>query len=71
LFIDNIIEKVGGNSLRFHAKGIVTSQNGFSMELNIIQFADPKCQSRMLDSIQIRPDLVDGFLLTWPFKTDK
>lgn len=71
LFIDNVIEKVGGNSLKFHSRGIVTSQNGLSMELNIVQFADPKCHNRMLDNIQIQPELAEGFLMVWPYKVDK
>jgi len=51
LFIDNVIEKVGGHTLTYHQKGIVTSQHGSSMELNIIFFNDPKCYSKLLDSI--------------------
>jgi hypothetical protein len=51
LFIDNIMEKIHGNTLKLNQKGIVTSHSGSYMEINVIQFADPKCASRILDSI--------------------
>lgn len=71
LFLDNIVEKNGGNSLKIHSKGVVTSQNGNSMELNMMFFGDPKCQSKLLDSLYIPNDLCQGFIMTWPFKLDK
>lgn len=71
LFIDNIMEKIGGNTLKLHSKGIVTSHSGNSMEVNVILFNDPKCYSKLLDNIEIPSDLSEGFLMTWPFKNEK
>ncbi len=53
LFIDNVMEKIGGNTLKLHPKGIVTSHSGTSMEVNVIIFNDPKCYSKLLDNIAI------------------
>lgn len=47
------MEKVGGNTLMLHSNGIVTSHNGSSMEVNIILFNDPKCNSKLLDHVEI------------------
>ena len=53
LFIDNVLEKIGENHFKFHFPGIVTSQSSTSMELSVLLFSDPKCFSKMLDSIEI------------------
>ena len=71
MFIDNIMEKIGGNTLKLHPKGIVTSHSGSSMEVNVILFNDPKCYSKLLDNIEIPSELSEGFLMTWPFKNEK
>lgn len=57
LFIDNVMEKISGNSLKLHSQGIVTSHSGNSMEVNVILFNDPKCHSKLLDNIEIPSDL--------------
>lgn len=45
------MEKIGGNKLKLHQKGIVTSHSSNSMEVSCILFADPKCYSKLLDNI--------------------
>ena len=36
-----------------------------------MQFNDPKCNNRMLDSFEVPEELASGFMLLWPFKIDK
>jgi hypothetical protein len=53
LFIDNVNEKMGKNTLKLHQKALVTTHSGSSMEINIILFNDPNCYSKLLDNIEI------------------
>lgn len=68
LFIDNVMEKIHDHSLKLNQGAIVSSYGSNIMELSVIQFGDPKCNSRILDTIQINPQLSEGFRLLWPFK---
>ncbi len=37
----------------------------------MVEFADPKCSNRMLDSIEVPKNLSEGFFMLWPYKVDK
>ena len=53
LFIDNVMEKIHNHNLRLNHGAVVTSYGENSMELSVIQFGDPKCSSKILDTIEI------------------
>ena len=71
LFIDNVLEKIHDHTLKLHQNAIVSSYGKDSMELSVIQFGDPKCISRILDTIEITNEEADSFKLLWPFKNEK
>ena len=71
LFIDNVMEKIHDHTLRLNQGGIVSSYGKDSMELSVVQFGDPKCVSRILDTIELLPEEAESFRLLWPFKNEK
>ena len=71
LFIDNILENIHDHTLKFNQGGIVSSYGKGSMELSVVHFGDPKCISRILDTIELGPEDSEGFRLLWPFKNEK
>lgn len=62
------MEKIHDHSLKLNGGAIVSSYGDNSMELSVIQFGDPKCTSKILDTIELNPDISEGFRLLWPFK---
>jgi hypothetical protein len=71
LFIDNVMENIHGCNLKINPGAIISSYNNTAMELSIIQFGDPKCVSKMLDTIDLDSSIAPGFRLMWPFKNEK
>jgi hypothetical protein len=65
------MEKIHDHNLRFNQGAIVSSYGKNAMELSVIQFGDPKCFSKILDTIEIDPDTLEGFRMLWPFKNEK
>jgi hypothetical protein len=65
------MEKIHDHNLRFNQGAIVSSYGKNAMELSVIQFGDPKCFSKILDTIEIDTDMLDGFRMLWPFKNEK
>ena len=53
LFIDNVMEKIHEHNLRLNSGAIISSYGNNSMELSVIQFGDPKCVSKILDTIEL------------------
>ena len=62
------MEKIHDHNLRFNQGAIVSSYGKNAMELSVIQFGDPKCYSKILDTIEIDSELLEGFRMLWPFK---
>jgi hypothetical protein len=65
------MEKIHDHNLKLNQGGIVTSYGDNSMELSVILFGDPKCNSKILDTIELNPEESEGFRLLWPFKNEK
>jgi hypothetical protein len=65
------MEKIHNHNLRLNQGAVVTSYGENTMELSVIQFGDPKCSSKILDTIEIQPELSEGFRILWPFKNEK
>jgi hypothetical protein len=47
------MEKIHDNHLKLNSNAIVSSIGTNSMELSVIQFGDPKCNSKILDTVEI------------------
>ena len=62
------MENLRGCNLKINPGAIFSSYNTSAMELSVIQFGDPKCVSKMLDTIDLDPAVAPGFRLAWPFK---
>ena len=52
MFLDNMMEKINGYSVYLNSKGLIASVGPKLMELNCVHFGDPKCQSRICDTIE-------------------
>ena len=52
MFLDTMAEIMGGFKVRLSTKGMVSSIGEKLLELNCIQFSDPKCASRICDIIE-------------------
>lgn len=52
MLLDNMMEIMNEYQLKLCRKGIVVSIGEKLLELNCIQFADPKCTSRIIDVIE-------------------
>ena len=60
---------MGGFKVRLSSKGMVSSIGEKLLELNCIQFADPKCVSRICDIIEFPQEMIDmhlNFKEIWP-----
>ena len=53
---------MNGFKVRLSSKGMVCSIGPKLLELNCIQFADPKCVSRICDIIEFTSDMADMHL---------
>lgn len=73
LFIDNVMENLNGCNLHINPGAVISSHNHNHMELSVVSFGDPKCFSRILDSIDLAPAFTDGLALrlVWPFLNEK
>jgi len=60
--------KISDNILRLNSGAIVTSFGQKSMEISVIQFGDPKCIGKILDTVELVPEYSQGFKIIWPFK---
>jgi hypothetical protein len=71
LFIDNVMENLNDCNLRINPGAVISSYNEMVMELSVIQFGDPKCYSKILDTIDL--NVPEGLLLklVWPFMNEK
>ena len=71
LFIDNVMENLNDCNLRINPGAVISSHNEQVMELSVIQFGDPKCVSKILDTINLNS--TEGFTLktVWPFMNEK
>ena len=47
------MEKIHEHNLRLNSGAIISSYGNNSMELSVIQFGDPKCVSKILDTIEL------------------
>lgn len=65
------MENLHGCNLKINPGAIISSYNATTMELSVIQFGDPKCVSKMLDTVDLDPEVSPGFRLVWPFKNEK
>lgn len=65
------MENLNDCNLRINPGAVISSHNQDVMELSIIQFGDPKCYSKILDTINLR--LAEGMALkiVWPFMNEK
>lgn len=69
MFLDTMAEIMGGFKVRLSSKGMVCSIGSKLLELNCIQFADPKCASRICDIIEFSPEMSEMHLYfqqIWP-----
>ena len=48
------MENLNDCNLRINPGAVVSSHNQNVMELSIIQFGDPKCYSKILDTINLK-----------------
>ena len=73
LFIDNVMENLNGCNLRINPGAVISSYNNTDMELSVIQFGDPKCFSKILDTIDLKSNFSEGLTLrlVWPFMNEK
>ena len=62
------MEKIHDNNLKFNQGAIVSSYCKSAMEVSVIQFGDPKCYAKILDTIVIESETLEGFRMLWPFK---
>lgn len=65
------MENLNNCSLRINHGAVISSHNPDVMELSVIQFGDPKCYSKILDTISLKK--TDGLTLrlVWPFLNEK
>ena len=61
------MENINGCNLKINPGGVISSHNEALMELSIIQFGDPKCYSKILDTIDLDASLGLSLRLVWPF----
>ena len=54
LFIDNVMENLNDCNLKINPGAVISSHNNNVMELSVIQFGDPKCVSKILDTINLK-----------------
>lgn len=47
------MENLHGCNLKINPGAIISSYNTSAMELSVVQFGDPKCISKMLDTIDL------------------
>lgn len=59
MFLDTMAEVMNGFKIRLGSKGMVSSIGPKLLELNCIQFADPKCVSRICDIIEFPENLME------------
>ena len=74
MFLDTMAEMMNGYKVKLGSKGMVSSIGSKLLELNVIQFADPKCASRICDIIEFPEDLVgreQDFKEIWPILDKK
>ena len=62
------MEKIHDHNLKFNQGAIVSSYGKNAMELSVIQFGDPKCYAKILDTIVMDCETLEGFRMLWPFK---
>jgi len=62
------MEKIHDHNLKLNSGALVSSYGNKTMELSVIQFGDPKCNSKILDTIELDPNLNEGLRMIWPFK---
>ena len=48
------MENLNDCNLKINPGGIISSHNQNVMELSIVQFGDPKCYSKILDTIDLK-----------------
>ena len=65
------MENLNDCNLRINPGAIVSSHNQDVMELSIIQFGDPKCYSRILDTINLKTTEGMQLKIVWPFMNEK
>ena len=71
LFIDNVMENLNDCNLKINPGAVISSHNNNVMELSVIQFGDPKCVSRILDTINLKDTEGLSFNMVWPFMNEK
>lgn len=67
------MENLNGCNLKINPGAVISSYNEAVMELSVIQFGDPKCFSKILDIIDLKPTSAQGLTLSlvWPFMNEK
>lgn len=67
------MEKINSCNLKINPGAVISSFDQNDMELSVIQFGDPKCFSKILDTIDLKPISADGLTLrlVWPFMNEK
>lgn len=63
------MENLNGCNLKINPGAVISSYSQTDMELSVIQFGDPKCFSKILDIIDLKPVTAQGLTLSlvWPF----
>ena len=63
------MENLNGCNLKINPGAVISSYNEAVMELSCIQFGDPKCFSKILNTIDLKLTLEEGLTLrlVWPF----
>jgi len=65
------MENLNDCNLRINPGAVISSHNNNVMELSIIQFGDPKCFSKFLDTIDLKPIEEMTLKIVWPFTNEK